>query len=317
MKVIVQIPCFNEADTLPQVLASIPRRLPQVDAVQILVIDDGSTDNTSGIAKEHGADFVFRNKSNLGLARSFSLGIEECLRAGADIIVNIDGDNQYDAAEIPKLIEPLLRKEADIVIGDRRTSLIPSFTKSKKFFQRSGSALVAGLARLPIRDAASGFRAFNKTAALRLTIFSSYSYTIESLLQARAKGLTVKEVEVHTNPPTRESRLMKNMWEYMASSAATIARVFAMYNPLRIFCLSGGILTGSAAVIGIRFLYFYFTGSGAGHVQSLVLAAICAVSGVTILMVGLLADLIQFNRRLEEEILARVREIELKLNAPR
>ncbi|MCB0333535.1 MAG: glycosyltransferase [Bdellovibrionales bacterium] len=310
MKLIIQIPCFNEAQSLEQVLDSIPKKIQGIDEIEILIIDDGSSDATTDIARAHGGVHVIRNLRNLGLARSFRKGIHECLQRGADIIVNVDGDNQYPASEIPKLIEPIVSGRADLVIGDRQTGSIVHFSPMKKFLQKVGSRIVDRLSRTKVNDVTSGFRAFSREGALRLTILSNYTYTLESLLQAESKGFTIESIKIETNEPTRESRLMKSITSYLVFSLATIIRVFTMYNPLRVFVTIGGSLIFAASILSGRFLYYYLFTTGAGKIQSLILAAILLISGIMVVLVGVLADLIQFNRRLLEDILERLKRIE-------
>jgi len=303
MKLIIQIPCFNEEETLPGVLAGVPNSISGVDEVVVLVIDDGSTDRTSEVAREHGAHHVVRNTGNLGLAFSFRRGLEESLTLGADIVVNLDGDHQYKPEEIPELIEPLLSGKADIVIGNRQTDTIEEFSPLKRYLQRVGTKVVRWLSKVEVDDVTSGFRAFTSDAAIKLTVLSNYTYTLETILQARSKGLIVENVKISTNPKTRESRLMSSIGTYITFSIATIIRVFMMYNPLKVFLYLGGscILLGSA--LFVRFLYFYFTVGGQGKVQSLVIGATFLILGGLIALVGMLADIIQFNRRLQEETL--------------
>lgn len=313
MKLIVQIPCLNEAETLPLVLRSIPASIPGIEVIETLVIDDGSTDGTAEIARREGVDHIIRNRSNLGLAQSFRRGIEESLLRGADIVVNMDGDNQYKGEEIEKLIEPIIQGRADLVVGDRQTDQIPHFTPLKRILQKIGSAVVRRLSGTEVRDTVSGFRAFSREAAIKLTILSYYSYTLESILQARFKGLTLSNVTIQTNPKTRESRLMRNLRSYLTFSGATIIRVFTMYNPLRVFLQIGIPLLLLGVLADIRFIYYLITEGGRGHVQSLILGAVLSLSGVFVILAGLLADLIQFNRRLLEEAVERLRRLELKV----
>lgn len=317
MKLIVQIPCFNEEHTLPLVLADIPREIPGVERVEVLVIDDGSTDATVEVARSLGVDHVVRNPRNLGLASTFRRGLEACLERGADVIVNLDGDNQYKASDIPKLIQPVVDGAADMVIGNRQTHLIPHFSPVKKALQRLGSAVVSFLSGTRVTDAVSGFRAMNREAASKLTILSEYTYTIESILQARSKGLVVGEVDTLTNPKLRDSRLIKSIQSYIARSVATMVRVFTMYNPLKVFLLVGGCFFAVGLLLGLRFVYFFATGAGGGHVQSLILAAVLMIVGVLIAMSGLLADLIRFNRVLIEDVRERTKAIEKLLSEER
>ncbi|MDC0358685.1 glycosyltransferase family 2 protein [Oligoflexia bacterium] len=311
MKLIIQIPCLNEAETLPLVFEDLPKSIEGISTIETLVIDDGSTDNTSKIAKNLGATHIIRNTKNLGLALTFRAGLDYCLKQGADIIVNMDGDNQYKGSEISKLIAPILAQEADAVVGDRQTDTIASFSPLKKFLQRFGSKIIRRLSRTNIQDATSGFRAFTREAAIQLTILSHYTYTLESILQSHTKGLAITNVPVSVNPQTRESRLMDNMRSYVAFSIATIIRVFTMYNPLRVFVYAGSAFIAVGSVLVLRFLYYYFAVGGAGKIQSLVIAAICVIVGVTVVLVGFIADIIQFNRRLLEDILVRVKRLEI------
>lgn len=312
MKLVIQIPCHNEAETLPVVIAGIPKSIPGIAGIEIVVIDDGSNDKTGEVARNLGVHHVIRNISRLGLARTFRSGVDHSLRCGADIIVNMDGDNQYKGSDIPRLIEPILSGSADMVIGDRQTDTIQHFSPSKKFLQRFGSSIIRKLSRTDVSDAVSGFRAMSRAAALKLTILSNYTYTLEAILQAHSKGFTIKNVLIETNPKTRESRLIKDLRTYLAFSLATIIRVFTMYNPLRVFIDIGAVFVFAGVMLSARFLYYYLTSGGAGHLQSLIFAAVCMIAGVSIILGGILADLIQFNRRLLEDILERLRKLELR-----
>lgn len=315
MKLIVQVPCYDEEKTLPATLRDIPRAVPGVDSVEILVIDDGSTDRTVEVAKDMGVDHIVRNKKNIGLARSFRRGLDECLKHGADIIVNADGDNQYCGQDIPKLIEPILRGQAELVIGDRQTATIPHFSKTKKILQWLGSYAVRKLAGVWVPDAVSGFRAISRDAALQLNIVSSFSYTIEMVIQAGKKHMTVASVPVRTNPKTRESRLFKSVPKFVERSLATMVRMYAMYQPLRVFFIIGAALSLIGLLPVLRFVFLYFTEGGAGHIQSLVLGGVLMLMGFVTLIVGLVADLISFNRQLIEMTLERVRRLELEQRA--
>lgn len=311
MKLIVQIPCYNEEQTLPETVADIPRQIDGIDEVEILVVDDGSRDNTVQVAREIGVDHVIRNKRNIGLARSFRKGLDACLVRGADIIVNTDGDNQYAGADIPKLVQPILEGRADMVIGDRETNKIPHFSPLKKFLQYLGSGAVRKLAGIWVPDTVSGFRAFSREAAIRINVVSSFSYTIETVIQAGKRHLTVQSVAVRTNPKTRDSRLFKSIPHFVQNSLGTMVRMYAMYQPLRVFFYLGSVLTIIGTLPIIRFLFFYLAGSGDGHLQSLLLGSVLIILGFITFMIGLVADLISFNRQLMEMTLERVRRMEL------
>ena len=311
MKLIVQIPCLNEEQTLPQTLEDIPREIAGVDELELLVIDDGSTDRTVEVARELGVDHIVRNKHNLGLARSFRRGLDVCLRAGADIVVNTDGDNQYAGADIPKLIAPILDGTADIVIGDRQTMQISHFSRVKKFLQWLGSAVVRRLADAPIPDAVCGFRALSREAAIQLNIVSTFSYTTEMLIQAGRRRLAMASVPIRTNLQTRPSRLFQNSFRFILYSLSTMIRTYAMYQPLRLFFYIGSVLTTIGAAPLLRFLYFYFSGEGSGHIQSLVIGGAFLIMGFMTFVMGLMADLIAVNRQLLEATLEKTRRMEL------
>lgn len=312
MKLIVQIPCFNEEQTLPQTIADIPREIEGIDKVELLIIDDGSTDRTIEVARELGVDHIVRNKKNMGLARTFRRGLEAGLHAGADIIVNTDGDNQYAGADIPKLVQPILDGRADIVIGDRQTAKIAHFSRGKKLMQWLGSAVVRKLAGIWVPDAVSGFRAFSREAAIQTNIVSPFSYTIETVIQAGKKDMAVESVPVATNPKTRESRLFKSIPAFVQRQLSTIVRMYAMYQPLKVFFYIGSFLAIAGLIPVIRFLYFYVTSGGEGHIQSLLLGGILLLMGFIAYLAGLVADLISFNRQLLEMTLEKVRHMELK-----
>jgi glycosyltransferase involved in cell wall biosynthesis len=312
MKLIIQIPCYNEEETLPQTLEDLPSALPGVDQIEWLVIDDGSTDRTADVALAHGVHHVIHLGHNQGLARAFLSGLEHALRLDADIIVNTDADNQYRGEDIERLVNPILAGQADIVVGDRGVGTLAHFSPTKRWLQRLGSWVVKKAAGIPIPDATSGFRAFTRDAALRLTILSDYTYTLETLIQAGARQIAVVFVPIRTNPQTRPSRLIRNIPSFLALSTVTIIRFYAMYRPLRIFGLAGGVFIAGAFALGLRFLYFYATGTGTGNVQSLILAAILAIVGVQVLLIGLIADLVRMNRKMMEETLYRMRRLELE-----
>ncbi len=317
MKLIVQIPCYDEAEHLPAVLASIPRRIPGVDCVEVLVIDDGSTDGTGEVARAHGADHVVRHPANRGLAAAFRTGVDAALRLGADVVVNTDGDNHYAQADIPRLIAPILAGEADVVVGDRRPGEATYFSPLKRLLQRVGSRVVRAASGTAVLDAPSGFRAFAREAALQMNVLSGYSYTLETLIQAGAARLRVVSVPIETRPVARPSRLIRSLPHYLLHSAATVLRAYATYRPLAVFFAAGLglIILGSAGIA--RFLYYVVTEGGAGHVQSLVLSAAVFTIGFQVLLIGLLADLVAANRRLIEEALVRLRRVEGSLEDER
>ena len=312
MKLIIQIPCYNEEQTLPLTVADLPASLPGVDAVEYLIIDDGSSDRTIEVAQALGIHHIIRHQHNRGLAAAFQTGIEAALAAGADIIVNTDGDNQYAGADIGKLVEPILTGQADIVVGDRGVAVHAEFSPLKRFLQRLGSWVVEQAAGVPIPDATSGFRAFSHEAALRLNVLSEYTYTLETLIQAGQRGMRVAFVTVRTNLQTRESRLIRSIPSFLMLSAITIVRFYTMYRPLRVFMALGIVPLLVGLLLGIRFLGFFIQGNGAGHVQSLILAAIAAIVGFQIVLIGLVADLISMNRKILEETLYRLRRQDAK-----
>jgi glycosyltransferase involved in cell wall biosynthesis len=312
VKLVIQIPAFNEAATLGLTLGDLPRHLPGIDAVEWLVVDDGSTDGTAEVARRHGADHVVRLPVNRGLARAFTTGVEAALRAGADIIVNTDADNQYRAADIPALIAPILAGEADMVIGARPIDDMAHFSRVKKLLQRAGSRVVQLASSTRVPDAPSGFRAFSRQAALQINVFNNYTYTLETIIQAGQKGLTVISVPVRVNPDLRPSRLVRSLPQYLGLSALTIARIFVTYRPLRFFFAIAALLGLAGGLIGMRFLVEFAGGHGQGHVQSLILTAILLIGAMLFFTLGLLADLISVNRRLLEELRTRLARLELK-----
>jgi glycosyltransferase involved in cell wall biosynthesis len=311
MKIIIQIPSYNEAETLPATLQSLPKTIPGVDQIETLVVDDGSADETAQVAEAFGVDYILRLPRHVGLAGAFVSGLEACLARGADIIVNTDADNQYRGEDLPRLLEPLLAGRADIVVGDRDVGSVPGFSPMKRFLQRLGNRVIQWATGTHTPDATSGFRAITREAALRTIVLSEYSYTLETLIQASARKLAVKYVPVQTNPQTRPSRLFQTLSQYLTRSTATILRAYTMYRPLRVFTILGGLLILGGTALGFRYLYFYLLGRGAGHVQSVILAAVLWIVGFQVLLIGLLADLIGFNRKILEEVLYRLRRLEI------
>lgn len=312
MKLIIQIPCFNESQNLAQTLRDLPRKIPGVDQVEVLVIDDGSNDGTAELARRCGVEHVLRFEKNQGLAKVFSTGLEYALRHGADVIVNTDGDNQYRGDGVPGLIQPILEKRAEITIGARPIKHIKHFSIIKKKLQWLGSWLVSALAGVHVKDAASGFRAFSRDAALRIIILSRFSYTLETILLASALGISIEMVPIHTNPPTRPSRLFRSMPQYLWKSAKTVLQIFSIYKPIPFFSILGLLVFLPGVLLGIRFLYFLLIqGHGTGHIQSLILAAVFLLAGVQVTIVGILSHLVWANRRINEEILYRIKKMEL------
>ena len=309
-KLIVQIPCLNEEETLPATLKDIPGEIEGIDVIEILVIDDGSTDRTAAVARERGVDHIIRFKRGKGLGAAFGAGLDASLRLGADIVVNTDGDNQYKGADIRKLVRPILNREAEIVIGTRNIDAIKHFSFSKKKLQKLGSWVVRCLSGINVRDATSGFRAYSREAALQLNVLSTYTYTLETLIQAGRKGLAVRSVEVGTNEKLRESRLLKSIPQYLMHSASTLIRIFTLYNPIKVFSWTGGAVFFLGVVLGLRYLYLQFFGKeGVEHFASLILCAIFLIMGFNLLMIALLADLVGANRGLIEKVLLRMKKL--------
>ena len=309
MKLIIQIPCYNEESTLAITLSELPKEIDGIDEIQVLIIDDGSTDKTIDVARQNGVNNFVILPNNLGLAKAFSAGLAKSLELGADIIVNTDADNQYCAKDIEKLVQPILQKHADIVIGARPIAKIQHFSFIKKALQKLGSYVMRLVSSTKIADATSGFRAFSKDAALRINVFDNYTYTLETIIQAKAKGLEIISVPINVNGELRESRLIKNVFDYIRRSTFTMIRMFIVYRPFRFFALIGALFLVPGILLGARFLYFYLSNSGSGHVQSLILSAVLILTGVQVGLIAVLADLQSVNRKLLEDIQTRIKTI--------
>ncbi|MCU7921197.1 MAG: glycosyltransferase family 2 protein [Candidatus Thiodiazotropha sp. (ex Dulcina madagascariensis)] len=310
MKLIIQIPCYNEEKTLALALAELPREVPGFDQVEWLIIDDGSTDATRRVAHQQGVDHIVGYTRNQGLARGFMFGLDACVRHGADVIVNTDADNQYDARYIPNLTQPILDGKADMVIGARPIQMIEHFSFSKKMLQRLGSSVVRKVSHTDIPDAPSGFRAFSRDAAMKLNVFNEYTYTLETIIQAGMKQMAVTSVPVEVNEDLRPSKLVKSISSYIKKSIITMLRIFVVYKPFRFFLAIGLVLFSMGLVLGLRFLYFYLTGDGQGHIQSVILAGVMMGIGFQTFLVAFVADLLSVNRKLLEEVQYRLRKLE-------
>jgi glycosyltransferase involved in cell wall biosynthesis len=314
MKLIIQIPCFNEEEQLPSTLADLPRQLDGIDEVEWLIIDDGSTDRTVDVARANGIDHIVRLTNNKGLAAGFQAGLDASLKLGADIIVNTDADNQYNADDIPKLIAPILAGDADMVVGDRQVEQIAHFSALKVKLQHLGSAVVRRASGTEIPDTTSGFRAYNREAAIQMQVVSKFTYTLETIIQAGKMLVATAHTPVRTNPKTRESRLFPSMWAYVRRNGIAIFRVYSLYEPLRVFMTMAAILGIVAAVIWGRFAWFYIVeGEGKGHVQSLILGAVLFIAAVQLAALGVMGDILAGMRTLQQRTLERVRRVELKL----
>lgn len=310
MKLIIQIPCYNEAETLAVTLKALPRNIEGFDRVEWLVIDDGSTDSTAEVAKANGVDHVVSFANNQGLARVFMAGLDACIKLGADVIVNTDADNQYNAADIPLLTKPILDKKADLVVGARPISEMKHFPLIKRQLQKLGSWVVRRASKTDVPDAPSGFRAMSREAALRLNVFNDYTYTLETIIQAGQKNMAIISVPVRVHEDLRPSRLVKSIPSYLRKSFVTIIRIFVVYKPFRFFAAIGAALFIAGFAVGLRFLFYYLRDGGAGHVQSLIFASILLGIGFQTMLVAFLADLLAVNRRLMEDVQFRLRKIE-------
>lgn len=311
MKLIIQIPCYNEAETLQVALDHLPKQIDGIDTIEVLIINDGSTDATVEVARQWGVNHIVSFKQNKGLARGFMAGIDACLHLGADIIVNTDADDQYCGADIAKLVKPILDGKSDIVIGERPIDQTEHFSKKKKMFQHLGSWVVRLASNSDIPDAPSGFRAYSREAALRLNVVNEYTYTLETIIQAGWNRTAMTSVPIRTNAELRPSRLFKSIWKYMKRSSTVILRAFAMYKPMRFFGYIGAVFFGLGLILGLRFVWIFIsTGSGSGHVQSLILCAALLMIGVQSFLTGILADIISGNRKLLEDVQYRVRKLE-------
>jgi len=302
MKLIIQIPCYNEAETLAIALGALPREVEGFNKVEWLIINDGSTDETVKVAKECGVDHIVNFKHNQGLAKGFMAGIKECLRQGADVIVNTDADNQYEAQDIPKLVKPILEHKAEYVIGARPISQTEHFSPAKKFLQKLGSWVVRKASRTNIPDAPSGFRAMSRECAIQLNVYNNYTYTLETIIQAGQKNMAITSVPIRTNEDLRPSRLLSSIPNYIKKSVVTIVRISVVYKSFQFFMSIAAILFGLGLVLGLRYLYFYFIGEGDGHVQSVILAGVLMGMGFQTGLIAFIADLLSVNRKLLEEL---------------
>ncbi len=309
MKLIVQIPAFNEEATIAQTLRDVPKKIDGISSIETLVIDDGSTDSTAEAARKAGATHVLQLRSHRGLSAAFISGVDAALRLGANIIVNTDADNQYAGSDIARLVAPIVRGSAEVVIGDREVAKSPHMSPLKRLLQRLGSWTVGKASGISVGDATSGFRAFSREAALQINVFNPFTYTLETIIQSGNRNLGVQSVTVRTNPPSRPSRLYRGLGTYLRKSIATIFRIYTLYKPLKTFFLIGSLLILAGAAIGLRFLWYFFEGDRAGHVQSLILAAVFLIVGFQTMLIGLVADLISVNRRLSEEVLIRLKRM--------
>jgi glycosyltransferase involved in cell wall biosynthesis len=313
MKLIIQIPCFNEAAQLPATLRDLPTEIPGIDTLEWLIVDDGSTDETIEVARRLGVDHIVRLTNHKGLAVAFQAGLDACLKLGADVIVNTDADNQYRGADIPKLVQPIIAGKADLVIGDRGVAMVDEFSRVKKRLQLLGSATVRRFSNTSVPDVTSGFRAYNREAALRVQVVSKFTYALETIIQAGNMLVAVGSVPIGTNPKTRESRLFSSTWVYVRRNTLAILRVYTMYEPLRVFMIAAAAVALAGAVIWVRFIYYFATGHGNGHVQSLLLGATLLIIAVQLAALGVLADVLAGIRVLMQRSLERIQRLELQL----
>jgi glycosyltransferase involved in cell wall biosynthesis len=316
MKLIIQIPCLNEEETLPVTLRDLPREVPGVDVVEWLVIDDGSTDRTVDVARQHGVDHIVRLTNNKGLASAFQAGLDASLKLGADLIVNTDADNQYDARDIPRLVAPILAGDADMVVGDRQVMTIEHFSPLKKMLQRLGSWVVRRASATTVPDTTSGFRAYNREAAVALQVVSKFTYTLETIIQAGKLLVAVDHVPIRTNDKLRESRLFPSMWSYVRQNGLSIFRIYTMYEPLRVFMTAAALIGAVALVVWARFAYYYLQGDGGGHIQSLIFGAVLFNAAMLLAALGVIGDLLSGQRTMLQRTFERVRRIELELGVP-
>ncbi|HVW18745.1 MAG TPA: glycosyltransferase family 2 protein [Solirubrobacteraceae bacterium] len=315
-KLIIQIPCLNEEATLPETLADLPREVPGFDVVEWLIVDDGSTDRTVEVARAGGVDHIVRLTNNKGLAAGFQAGLDASLKLGADVIVNTDADNQYDGGDIAKLVAPIVAGKADMVVGDREVMTIEHFSPLKKSLQRLGSWVVRQASETSVPDTTSGFRAYNREAAMQMAVVSKFTYTLETIIQAGKLLVAIDHVPIRTNAKTRESRLFPSMWSYVRRNSVSIFRIYAQYEPLRVFMSLGVLLFVLALIPWARFLVAYVQGEGAGHVQSLILGAVLFNAAVVLFALGILGDMLYAQRIMSQRIFERVRRVELTLGVP-
>lgn len=313
MKLIIQIPCLNEEETLPVTLADLPREIDGIDEIEYLIIDDGSTDRTVEVARDNGVDHIVKLTNNKGLASAFQAGLDACLKLGADVIVNTDADNQYCGQDIGVLVQPILEGDADMVVGDRQVHKIEHFSPLKKKLQRLGSAVVRRASDTNVEDTTSGFRAYNREAAIRMQVVSRFTYTLETIIQAGKMLVATTHVPIRTNEKTRESRLFPSMTSYVRRNTVSIFRIYTMYEPLRVFMVAASIFGLLALAIWGRFLYFYIDGNGAGHVQSLILGSVLFMTAMLLAAIGILGDLLAAQRTLIHRLLEHTRRVELQL----